>query len=946
MSFNNGHLRAILFFLSYAILVIGCKPQQIPEPAAETSRANWTLDSFHDLIGGTFDDSGVNAYVAADGSLRLINQWDLTGDGYVDILLPNQHGENESTDFFVFFGKDKWDPARRLELPSDGGQTAAVDDLNRDGHSDIILVNRFNGTKSELDLWIYWGENGKYAPARRDGLPGQGAEAVATGDLNGDNFPDIVVANSGLSYHVSVDSYKKSFIYWNRNGKFSAEDRTELPTIHAKDVALRDLNKDGHADIVFANQGNEDGEGGISIFINPGDGKFRAENITRLPGKKTSAVAIEDLDKNGWPDIVAANAFRLKGREGGIYDMVETTHLNSFIYWGEPGGFSADRFTALPTIFPQDISVGDVDQDGWSDIFFAQSGGGVDFLYLGGEDGFSPNKRIAIPGAHDRASAIVDINSDGYNDLIVSPTDSPDSTTSNLRIYWGEAGGLQLDKPDLIPVGNTGGITVADLDGDKTKDLIVVNRSDGLAASRSPAYLYSGGADGFSADRRTEIDSDGDDSYMSADLNADGHVDLFIPQRPPTIFWGSENGFIKNNTKVLSSQYAFSGRAADFNKDGYLDIVASEWSPSLETTHIFYGSPASFSAAHSQIFPIRSVRFHSIGDLNNDGWVDVLFPNFIDEQVVIFWNSPLGFDGENKTILSTRSAVCVEVADLNDDGFLDVIVPNLFDKHPTPGKTRSFGGSAESDTFIFWGSRNGPDSKNMTVLPSVGAEDAAVADVNADGHLDLVLTSYHGGETRSHPSYIYWNSAEGFAAGNVTMIPTHSASGVLVADFNKDGIQDIFFANHSKDGNHRNDSWLYWGKDDGFSEDHRTALPGIGPHLLTVGDIGHVFHRGEQYIYTSPAHDAGRAATVRALSWKAETPFDTQVRFQIRAADTRQGLPSAAWSGPEGPESYFTQSEVKPAADISGAWFQIRVEMISPNSANSPIVKSISLYYQ
>jgi len=36
----------------------------------------------------------------------------------------------------------------------------------------------------------------------------------------------------------------------------------------------------------------------------------------------------------------------------------------------------------------------------------------------------------------------------------------------------------------------------------------------------------------------------------------------------------------------------------------------------------------------------------------------------------------------------------------------------------------------------------------------VGNADAAVADLNRDGLLDLVLTSYHAGHTRSHPSTI------------------------------------------------------------------------------------------------------------------------------------------------------------------------------------------------
>src|SRR5690606_7486409 len=140
--------------------------------------------------------------------------------------------------------------------------------------------------------------------------------------------------------------------------------------------------------------------------------------------------------------------------------------------------------------------------------------------------------------------------------------------------------------------------------------------------------------------------------------------------------------------------------------------------------------------------------------------------------------------------------------------------------------------------------------------------------------------------TRSHPSYIYWNSTEGFDPENVTMIHTNSASGALVADFNRDEWPDIFFANHSKDGNHRTDSWLYWGGSDGFSEVRRTALPGIGPHMLTVMDIGHIYDRSDHYSYTSPAHNSGKIVQVDNLTWDAEIPFETKVRFQVRSAST------------------------------------------------------------
>ncbi|MCW5547697.1 MAG: VCBS repeat-containing protein [Opitutaceae bacterium] len=930
--------------LAAVIAVLAVLPAAGIEPAGV--RQIWHLERFDDFAAGTFDDGGVNAYVAADGSIRLINQWDLNADGWIDILLPNSHGYNEKVDLSIYWGRDGWSPAGRTQLPSDGGKAAAVADLDGNGWPDLVLANRFNGTKSELDLWIYWGGPDGFSAERRSALPAQGAEAVALADLNGDGHPEIIVANSGLSYHVALDSHRRSYVYWNRNGRFAAADRLELPTAHAQGVAVADLDGNGRPDVVFANQGNAAEEAGLTVYFNPGDADFSPENRRHLPGERSSGVAAADLNRDGRVDLVVANAFRLKGREGGIYNLVETTHLNSLVYWNGPDGFDPARRTALPTVGAQAVAAGDLNADGWPDLAFAQAGAGASFIYLGGPDGFQPHRRIALPGQNHSAAAIADLDGDGHNDLLLALRKTPGSFAAEVHVHRGGPGGLQTGPMLTVPAASTGGLVVADPDRDGRRDLVVINRGDGPDAAGSPAYVYPGGPDGFDPARRLELPTRGSDSYLPVDLNADGHVDLFFPHSPPTIFWGGPGGIQPDKTSTLSPDYAFSGRAADFNRDGYLDLVVSEWQPGREVTHIYYGGPGGFTTAHRQPFPIRSVRFHTIADLDRDGWIDVVFPNFIDEEIVIFWNSPLGFSLEHQTRLPVRSAVAVEVADLNADGHLDLIVPNLFDKNPEPGKPRSFGGSPHGDTFIYWGGPAGFHPDRRTVLPSTGSADAVVADLNRNGHLDLVLTNYHEGETRSGPSYIYWNGPEGFHAERHTRIPSHSASGALVADFNRDGRPDLFLANHSKDGNHRTDTWLYWGRPEGFSAAHRTALPGLGPHFLTAVDIGHVYDRGDRYTYTSAAHDAGGEAQLEQLVWEADTPFRTGIRFQVRSADSAAALAQAPWAGPDGPGTHFTRSGEAPRSPAPPArWFQLRAELTSPDSANSPVLKSVTLHH-
>jgi hypothetical protein len=417
-------------------------------------------------------------------------------------------------------------------------------------------------------------------------------------------------------------------------------------------------------------------------------------------------------------------------------------------------------------------------------------------------------------------------------------------------------------------------------------------------------------------------------------VNNDGFVDLYFGGPESAIYWGSPRGYSPSNKSVVDAQMVFSGRFADFNRDGYLDIVLSEFSTGGETD-LYWGSPLGFRSNNRFTFQIDGTRCQSIADLNGDGYLDVVFPT-IHNQAVIFWNSPTGFSNGKRTGLPAGLAVASEIADLNQDGHLDLILCNL----------RSAAGHAKGDTFIYWGSSQGYEASRRQVLPSLGNEDALVADLNGDGHLDLVLTSYHAGETRSHPSSIYWNSPQGFDASRVTLLQTNSASGVLAADFNRDGHPDLLFACHCLEGSHRNDSFLYWGSDAGYSSKRRTLLPGLGPHFLTVCDIGHVSDRSNRYDYVSKTFDAGRPVQFETLDWEGSTPFATKIEFQVRAATTAEALRKSAWMGPTGAGSDYEQRRSKLSLLPRARYFQFKATLISPDGANTPILRSVSIRYR
>ena len=487
--------------------------------------------------------------------------------------------------------------------------------------------------------------------------------------------------------------------------------------------------------------------------------------------------------------------------------------------------------------------------------------------------------------------------------------------------------------------------------GSARPDILFVNRWGRNAVGDVQPSIYFGSADGFSPQRRRDLPGFDTVESVCCDINDDGYVDVVLAncaesaqRRDPGsyVLFGGPQGFSSEPDLRLPTVRAHGLACADLNRDGYLDLLFVGFNnPDLL---IYYGNDDGFDLANPQRIRLEhggtvydDPRWIYLADLNNNGWLDLVVPQIAADRSFILWGGPDGFSMDRCQLLSVWHGSCARAADLNGNGYLDLIIGGHAPSRDAPH---------DSFAYIYWNGPEGLREDRRTLLPANAINAMTIADFNNDGMLDLFVCSYHDGRVRDIDSYVYWNRAgRGFSAQDRTRLFTHSASGCVAADFNENGWVDLAVANHKVEGDHVGYSTVWWNGPDGFSEERVTHLPTSGPHGMTAVGPGNIVDRGHEEYYLSRPFKLPPGAAVTAIGWEADEPPKTWVWAKLRFAPTAAALEQAAWIGPNDGAGWFTNGQAVDAAAFAGQWVQYRLALGAVNSGRTPRVTEVAVTY-
>ncbi len=306
-------------------------------------------------------------------------------------------------------------------------------------------------------------------------------------------------------------------------------------------MVIGDFNEDGKPDIAVSSSVN-----GLAILLGNGDGSFQTPVYYSAIG---FGLAIGDFNQDGHTDLASGSGISL-GNGDGTFGPLEP--FGNFGYSPAAG-----------------LAVGDFNGDGYPDVAVVFDVGGL-VIFLN-ENGAFPGGIISPISGTAESVIVADFNGDGRADLVIGSITSQ----NNLGIYLGNGDGTFQPPLTLPNAGSSyfNSVVKADLNGDGKTDLVTL--ADGVS-------VYLGNGDGTFQPPEAFGAALFPTAVSVADIDGDGTLDLVVAGLQfalpsfATVFFGNGDGTFRVGPAYSSPNELEDSATADFNGDGRTDISFAE----------------------------------------------------------------------------------------------------------------------------------------------------------------------------------------------------------------------------------------------------------------------------------------------------------------------------------------------------------------------------------
>jgi hypothetical protein len=809
------------------------------------------------------------------------------------------------------------------------GGGVATADFNQDGLVDLYFTSNMGENKMYInegklhfkDVTQQAGVGCMQETMEGSGVSSKWSCGASVVDFNNDGMPDIYV--SQVSKFLNLTGKNHLFICQRiENGVPVFEDKASEYGLDLEgfctQAAFFDYDLDGDLDMyqlkhsVHANgtfgqkktfDGTEHPLSGDKLFRND-DGKYT--DVTKTAGINSTVIgyglgiATGDINLDGWPDIYIGNDF----------------HENDYLYINQGDGTFREQLTAgimHTSQFSMGVDIADINNDAWSEIisldmlpedpYILKSSLGEDDyglynfkLTYGYHNQYArntlqknngdPKGKFASPtfsevgmfaGVHATdwswATLFMDFDNDGRKDLFISngiERRMNDIDYANFRLNDNirfKQGSNNLEEKDLVVVEKMPQIKLANKFFRNTADFRFQDMEQEV---KNAEVSYSNGA------VYADLDNDGDLDVVVNNLEEEPYVYANLSEANPGSAW--LNLKLTGNTGNVS---AIGTKAIVYKGKQRLSCehfpVRGFQSSMLSDLHLGIGDPASVDSILI-IWPDRSYQKLSVGQFNTTlsvQWQNglpkfdfstlyppppaIAFRDITDEKGLDYQHIENPFVEFNREGLIphmvSREGPALATGDINGDGLEDIF----------------FGSSKKNPSALYLQRSNGSFIRNT---PAVIASDSIFEDVDAimtdlenDGDLDIVVAA-GGNEFRDKNDPMRQRAYVNDGRGNFTVMYFEglymTASCVLAADINKDGLVDLFFGGRAVPWNYgvTPDSYLLLNRGGGKFENVTDQIGG------GMGKAGLV----KNGAWTDIDND-GDSDLLLAMEWAAPTVY-------------------------------------------------------------------------